>query len=87
MSFSEEVAARLQYEQHQRAQLDHQLVAQRAAQWTELVKRVLSTARSNHADPDGPLVPLPKKPEPVRVVTAPSHDFVAALYRPWEPIA
>lgn len=37
-------------------------------------------------DPDGPLVPLPKKSFPVRTIAAPTHDFVAALYRPYEAV-
>lgn len=38
-------------------------------------------------DPDGALVPLPKKEVPERApLNYPQHDFVAAMYKPWMPV-
>lgn len=36
-------------------------------------------------DPDGPLRALPPKPAPFREYEAQLHDFISALYRPYEP--
>lgn len=47
---------------------------------------LIAVAITTTSDPDGELVPLPApKPAP-RVISAPQHDFIAALYRPYSPV-
>lgn len=57
-------------------------------QWTEeqlnQMRKLAQTKNLEHAaDPDGPLTPLPAPP-PKPPIAAQKHDFIAALYRPYE---
>lgn len=41
-----------------------------------------ASIRAAGIDPDGPHIPLPKR-ETARTISAPQHDYISALYRPY----
>lgn len=67
------------YKKHYQEQLDclYRLISEASAK----------AAKVQGEDPDGSLVPMkPAHPIPERTITAPQHDFIAALYRPYNPV-
>lgn len=48
-----------------------------------LLERYYALFNVPRVDPDGALTPLPTKPLPQRTVSAPTHDFIGALYKPY----
>lgn len=47
----------------------------------------VSVSAANKSDPDGPPVPLPSREPVAKAIEAQGHDFIGALYRPYEPVA